>query len=245
MKRKKTSKKSVLSLMYWITLLSFVVPTVYLTVKICLSSNTSNPEIDYRARAEYVLMLIQCVLGIVVIHLPAMISKKLNFEIPKVLNFIYIGFLYCAIFLGEVKNFYYVVPHWDDILHCMSSMMTGLFGFMVVTILNHNQKVRINLSPFFVALFAFCFSLSIGAIWEIYEFCADEILGLNMQKFMLRDGTLLVGHKAIVDTMKDIMVDCFGAFLSTIIGYFSIKNKKGWIHEYISSESEDKKDNNK
>lgn len=240
--KQKASSKKMLTLVYWLTLLSFVVPTVYLSVKICLSSNTSNPDIDYHARAEYVLMLIQCVLGIIVIHLPAIISKKFNFEIPKVLNFIYIGFLYCAIFLGEVKNFYYTFPHWDDILHCMSSMMTGLFGFMVVTILNHNPKVRINLSPFFVALFAFCFSLSIGAVWEIYEFCADEFLGLNMQKFMLRDGTLLIGHDAVKDTMKDIMVDCFGAFLSTIIGYFSIKNKKGWIHEYISGDSAEKND---
>lgn len=238
-KRDITSKKF-LMMLYWFTLLSFVLPTIYLIVRIVLSENTPEDAGEYRARAEYVLMLIQCVLGIVVIHLPTIISKRFKFEIPKILYFVYLTFLYCAIFLGEVRNFYYVVPHWDDILHCISSIMTGLLGFMMVTILNHDKKVRISLSPFFLALFAFCFAVSVGAIWEIYEYFADELMDLNMQKFMLRDGTQLIGHAALSDTMIDIVVDCCGAFIATIIGYFSIKNKTGWVHEYLAGESNDK-----
>ena len=142
--------------------------------------------------------------------------------------------------MGEVRNFYYLVPQWDDILHCISSIMNGLFGFMVVTILNHDKKVRMNLSPFFLALFAFSFSVAVGAVWEIYEFSADEFLGFNMQKFMLKDGTKLLGHDAVTDTMIDIIVDCCGAFIATVIGYFSIKNKKGWVHEYLAGETEEK-----
>ena len=150
-----------------------------------------------------------------------------------ILVVLYIIFLYCAIFLGEVRKFYYVIPRWDDILHCISSLMTGLLGFLLVSILNSDEKVRINLSPIFVALFAFCFSLSIGAVWEIYEFLADHFLGFNMQKFMLEDGTVLVGHKAIVDTMMDFIVDCFGALIASTIGYVSLKIKKGWVHSLL------------
>lgn len=238
MKREITSGK-ILTMLYWFTLISFIIPTVYLIVRIIFSENTPQDAGEYRARAEYVLMLIQCALGLFVMHLPAIIERKLKFDIPNILEFIYLAFLYCAIFLGEVRNFYYLIPQWDNILHCISSIMNGLFGFMVVTILNHDKKVRMNLSPFFLALFAFCFSVSVGAIWEIYEFLADHFLGLNMQKFMLRDGMQLMGHEAITDTMIDIMVNCFGALIATIIGYFSIKNKTGWVHNYLSGEKKE------
>ena len=87
-----------------------------------------------------------------------------------------------------------------------SSMMTGFFGLMVVTILNRNKHVTMDLSPFFLCLFAFCFSVTLGSLWEIYEFTADGLFGLNMQKFMTAQGELLVGHEALRDTMKDIIV---------------------------------------
>ena len=239
MKREITSKKA-LSMLYWFTLMSFFVPTTYVIFRIIFSGNTPEDAVEYRARAEYVLMLIQCILGLIVMHLPALIERKFKFDIPNILEFIYLAFLYCAIFLGEVRNFYYLIPQRDNILHCISSIMNGLFGFIVVTILNHDKRVRMNLSPFFLALFAFCFSVAVGAVWEIYEFLADEFLGLNMQKFMLKDGTQLIGHDAVTDTMIDIIVDCCGAFIATVIGYFSIKNKKGWVHEYLAGETEEK-----
>lgn len=230
------SSKKIIYILYWVTLFSFIAPIAYLIIRIIFSHNISGIDTVYRSRADYVLMLIQCFLGIIVIHIPSMISRKFNFEIPEALYLLYIIFLYCAIFLGEVQSFYYVIPRWDDILHCISSLMNGFFGFMVVAILNHDKKVRMNLSPFFLALFAFCFSVSVGTIWEIYEFSADAILGLNMQKFMLQDGTYLIGHEALSDTMRDFVVDCIGAFIATVIGYFSIKNKKGWIHDYLASD---------
>ena len=239
MKREITSNKA-LSMLYWFTLISFFIPITYVIFRIIFAENTHEDAVEYRARAEYVLMLIQCILGLIVMHLPALIERKFKFDIPNILEFIYLAFLYCAIFLGEVRNFYYLVPQWDDILHCISSIMNGLFGFIVVTILNHDKRVRMNLSPFFLALFAFCFSVAVGAVWEIYEFLADEFLGLNMQKFMLKDGTQLIGHDAVTDTMIDIIVDCLGAFIATVIGYLSIKNKKGWVHEYLVGETEEK-----
>ena len=85
-----------------------------------------------------------------------------------------------------------------------------------------------NLSPFFVAFFAFCFALAAGAVWEIIEFTIDGVLGFNMQKFALQDGTRLVGRAALSDTMKDIIVDTCGALIAQAAGYLTImKDRAG------------------
>ena len=163
------------------------------------------------------------------VHIPSFLEKRLKFELPTVLYVLYLIFLYCAITLGEVRSFYYTIPHWDVFLHAFSSVMTGLFGYMLITIINRNDKLVVQLSPLFVAMFAFCFSVMIGAVWEVYEFTFDGLLGLNMQKFALADGTQLTGHLALADTMKDIIVDILGAMVASAVGYFSLKFDKHWL----------------
>lgn len=243
MKTKLNGRKYLgLRILYSVVLVSFIFPIIYLIVKIAINDFDAADvsDVSYRSRADYVLMLLECILGVIVIHLPQILTKKLKIEIPQPMYVLYIVFLYCAIFLGEVRSFYYTVPHWDDILHACSSMMTGTFGFMVVSILNKKTKnVMIHLSPFFVALFAFCFSLTIGALWEIYEFSFDGLLSLNMQKFLLEDGTPLVGRAALSDTMKDIIIDTFGALLASVFGYIGLKHENGWIHTYMSKETKE------
>ena len=232
-------KVDITKILYWFVLVSFIVPIVYLILKMAFFMN----ENDTKTRADYALMLVQCILGIIVINLPSLLAKKLKFDIPPALYIMYILFLYGAIFLGEVRSFYYNVPHWDDVLHFCSSMMTGMFGFMLVAILNQNKRIAVNLSPVFICIFAFSFSVMIGSVWEIYEYTFDGILGLNMQKFRLEDGTNLVGHAALRDTMKDIIVDCCGALLATVLGFISIKNRKGWTYKYIAEEQHDEQQN--
>lgn len=217
-------KLNITKLLYFAVLISFILPIAYLIVKIILMS--SAVITDPRPISDYVLMLLECILGIIVIHLPAFLEKKFSFVVPKTLYIMYIIFLYCAITLGEVRNFYYHVPHWDTILHGLSSLMSGSFGFMVVDILNKDKHTSFNLSPLFLAVFAFCFGCSIGTLWEIYEYSFDALLGLNMQKFRLEDGTVLIGHAALSDTMKDIIVDCAGALIASVIGYFNLKLEK-------------------
>ena len=80
-----------------------------------------------------------------------------------------------------------------------------------------------------MALFAFCFAVTIGVFWEIYEFTFDGVLQLNMQKFMLENGDKLVGRSALADTMKDLIVDCLGAFIVSFMGYISLKKGNGWV----------------
>ena len=130
------------------------------------------------------------------------------------------------------------LPGWDNILHGFSSLMLGFFGFMVITILNRDEHVMLHLSPMFSCVFAFCFALTIGCIWEIYEYTFDGLLGLNMQKFMLADGTLLVGHSALTDTMKDIIIDALGALTASVFGYISIKKDKKWFHTELTRDEE-------
>ena len=224
--------------LYITVTLSFIVPIVYLILRMISGSSASTSEAGYHSESDYLLMLMQCILGLITVHLPSILERKFHFVLPSLLYGFYIVFLYCAIFLGEVRSFYYLVPQWDSICHFCSSMMMGFFGLMVVTILNRDQHLAVSLSPFFVCLFAFCFSVSLGSIWEIYEFAADGLFGMNMQKFMLADGTVLVGHAALADTMKDIIVDVLGSLLASVIGFFSICKGKGWYIPTLTNEKE-------
>ena len=224
-------------LYFWVNL-SFLVPIVYLILRLIFGGGSSN-EAGYHSDSDYLLMLMQCILGLVSIHLPSILERRLRFELPGLLYGFYIVFLYCAIFLGEVRSFYYLFPRWDSILHFFSSMMTGFFGLMVVTILNRDRHVSMNLSPLFVCLFAFCFSVTIGSLWEIYEFLGDGLFGLNMQKFMTAQGELLVGHDALRDTMKDIIVDVLGALLASVIGMISIRRGTRWYIPTLTRSEEE------
>ncbi len=221
--------------LYISVIISFIIPIAYLIVMLCVG-DTDAESLGYHSRADYTLMLVQCMLGVAVIHIPSLLAKKFKFEIPTVLYILYIVFLYCAIFLGEVRSFYYRVPNWDTILHAMSSVMTGFFGLMVVYILNRSEKLVLNMSPFFVTLFAFSFSVTIGTLWEIYEFAFDGLLGLNMQRIHTETGEYLIGRAALSDTMKDIIVDTLGALVASVIGYFSIKHEKKWFIPALTSE---------
>lgn len=225
-KKKKTDWNKVLT---GFVLASLVISVIFVVIMIVISPNKSINNEFVRTKSDYILMLIQCLLGVVAIFLPSILEKRLKFAIPSSMEILYVIFLYCAIFLGEVRNFYYQVPHWDTILHTFSGAMLGALGFSVVSLMNKNKKWHLNLSPAFVAFFAFCFAVTLGVVWEIYEFTFDGLLGLNMQKFALKDGTLLMGRNAVMDTMKDLIVDAIGGFAIAMIGFISLKYKKGWL----------------
>ena len=105
--------------------------------------------------------------------------------------------------------------------------MLGALGFILVDWLNKDEHVKLSMSPVFVSIFAFSFALAVGALWEIYEFSFDTLLGLNMQKFKDEDGTLLIGAAALRDTMGDLIIDAIAAAAVTVIGTVTnIKRKK-------------------
>ena len=205
-----------------ILFVSLILCAVYAFVRIFTAPEV--PSNGYmHGQSDYVLMFIQCLLGLVVLSLPSILQRKLHMTIPNFIYIMYYIFLYCAIILGEVMNFYYVIPHWDIILHFFSGAMLGALGFILVSQLNDSEKIRVSLSPAFIALFAFCFALSCGAVWEVYEFVFDGVLGLNMQKFITASGETLTGHLALRDTMTDLIVDAAAAALIACIGYARLK----------------------
>lgn len=227
---KREKIKDVISL---IVLLSFSIPVVYLIFKIITIDHGYIDPLTGRGRSDYVLMLIQCLLGILALTIPNMFFKKRKIEIPTNMYILYMIFLYCAITLGELRNFYYRIPNWDTILHTFSGGMIGALGFSFVSLFNKTENLHLKLTPFFVALFAFMFSVTLGVVWEVYEFAFDGLLGLNMQKFMNESGMPLVGRFALADTMEDLIVDIWGAFIMSTIGYISLKYKKGWIENLL------------
>ena len=232
-KVKPEKEKRYAKIVFWIVFLSFAISVVYLIFRFFTLEPGINTAEDGRMRSDYMLMVLQCLVGMSIINLPGFLNRRFKLDIPTALQVFFMIFLFCAIYLGEVRSFYYHVPHWDDILHGSSAVMTGLLGFMLIVLLNKSHKAKLHLSPLFMALFAFCFAVTVGAMWEIYEFTLDVTLGMNMQKVMLKNGELLSGHRAVADTMKDIIVDTCGALVTSVVGYFSVKHRKGWVHRYI------------
>ncbi len=180
-------------------------------------------------KSNYALMIVQCLLGIGVMFLPSAFERKLRIAIPGFMYLLFVVFLYAAIYLGEVHSFYYRIPHWDLILHGFSGLMLGALSFSVITLLNDAERIRCSLSPAFVAVFAFSFAVAMGVVWEFYEFAVDGLLGLNMQKFAMENGTAYHGRDALLNTMNDLIVDALGAFIMSIVGYVSVKYRKGWV----------------
>ncbi len=184
-----------------------------------------------RVKSDYVLMLLQCAVGLLAMGLPLLLRRRWRLVIPSRMMILYAVFLYASIYLGEVRNFYYRIPHWDNVLHGFSGLMLGALAFSVVHFLNSNDRVPLSLSPAFVAVFTFCFAVTVGVVWEAYEFAADGLLGTNMQKFGPFDGAAFSGRDALRDTMVDLLLDALGGLVMALVGYVSLKFQKGWVEK--------------
>lgn len=122
-----------------------------------------------------------CILALLLFTIPAIISEKFKISIPSLLETIIYIFIFSATILGEINNFYGIIPFWDTILHTLNGFLCAGIGFSLIDLLNQNSK-RMSLSPIYVVIVAFCFSMTIGILWEFYEFTADNIFRTDMQK---------------------------------------------------------------
>lgn len=175
---------------------------------------------------NYIIML-ECLVGVVLVIAPGLIDKRLKLELPSLLYIVYFIFIFAAIFLGSGLGFYSRVPRWDDILHSLSGALLAVLGFAIVMIYNKKSKnITGTISAGFMAVFAFSFALAIGAVWEIYEYTGDGLLGMSMQRFLAEDGSGLVGRAALYDTMKDIIVDTLSALITSVIGGILISKRR-------------------
>lgn len=123
-----------------------------------------------------------CLLTLLHLVGPSIAQITLRVELPSTLEIIILLFVYAAEILGEIRQFYEVFPHRDTILHTLNGFLAAAIGFSLVELLNRNQKLVFQLSPFFTALVALCFSMTVGIVWEFFEFMMDMVFGLDMQK---------------------------------------------------------------
>ena len=123
-----------------------------------------------------------CILTLILFTIPTIIDKKLNIALPNALESIILLFIFSAEILGEVQNFYGIFKGWDSILHTINGFLCAAIGFSLIDILNRSEKFHTKMTPAFVALVAFCFSMTIGVLWEFFEFGMDVTFKTDMQK---------------------------------------------------------------
>lgn len=123
-----------------------------------------------------------CFLTLILFTLPTIASKTFKVKLPTTLEIIVYLFIFAAEILGEIQNFYGIFRHWDTMLHTLNGFLSAAVGFSLIDILNRTERFHIKMTPIFVSLVAFCFSMTIGILWEFGEFAADRYLNLDMQK---------------------------------------------------------------
>lgn len=171
-----------------------------------------------------------CLLSLILLFAPLFIQNKFEITLPNDLEIAIYLFIFSAEILGEIDNFFGIIPYWDIILHTINGFLATAVGFSLVDLLNKNSK-NINLSPFYLCLVAFCFSMTIGVLWEFFEYGCDKFLNVDMQKDTVIQKISSVAlnpdgeNKAVVvdDIGKTIIYDTNGDVLQVIDnGYLDI-----------------------
>ncbi|MEE0913618.1 MAG: hypothetical protein U0L76_03420 [Ruminococcus sp.] len=196
-----------------------------------------------------------CALSFLLLMIPSFIENQMKIDLPNVMEVIMILFVFSANIMGEMAAFYEKIPIWDTLLHTMNGFICAGVGFGLIDILNSNDKIKMNLSPIFVCLFSFCFSMTVGTVWEFFEFGMDMFFGKDMQKDtvvnyinsyllsgesnqMIRikeiTDTVVNGESlgingyldiGLIDTMKDMLVNFVGAVVFNFAGFFYLKHR--------------------
>lgn len=126
--------------------------------------------------------LFLCVLTLGLFCVPIFIDRKLGIDLPPALETIIYCFIFAAEILGEINSYYTKIPYWDTMLHTLNGFLMAAIGFALVDIFNRSERFTVKLSPLFLAIVAFCFSMTVGVLWEFFEFAADTYLNTDMQK---------------------------------------------------------------
>ncbi len=194
-----------------------------------------------------------CILTLLLFMIPSFIEKKIKIDVPDTLETIVLLFIFAAEILGEIREYYITFPYWDTMLHTLNGFLCAAIGVSMIDILNRSEKFSIKLSPTFVALVAFCFSMTIGVLWEFFEFGMDTFFLTDMQKdryistissvmlnpdgsnvavvlpveSVIVNGVEWPGYIDIglIDTMKDLLVNFIGAIVFSLIGGLYVKGR--------------------
>jgi hypothetical protein len=196
-----------------------------------------------------------CILTLVLLMIPSFVEKRIKIDVPDVLEIIILLFIFAAQILGELQEYYLTFRYWDTMLHVVNGFLCAAIGLALIDILNNSPRFSISLSPVYVALTAFAFSMTVGVIWEFFEFGMDQIFHTDMQKdtiiqsissvvlnpegrnvaVTLHIDNIVVNGETwnyggyidigLIDTMTDLLVNFIGAVVFSVIGYFYIKSK--------------------
>lgn len=149
-----------------------------------------------------------CLLTLMLFAVPSLIETHTRIDIPAALENAILFFIFAAQILGEMRSYYIAYPFWDTMLHTINGFLAAAIGFSLVDILNQSEKFSLKMSPFFVAVVAFCFSMTIGVVWEFFEYFMDLFFGTDMQKdtivYTIRSVMLDPTHSQKVVTLKNI-----------------------------------------
>ena len=140
-----------------------------------------------------------CVMTLFLFMVPSMLERKLDIALPNTLEIIILLFIYAAEIMGEIGAYYVTFPYWDTVLHTLNGFLCAAIGFSLLDILNRHNSTRFHLSPLYLAIVAFCFSMTVGVIWEFFECTMDQLFFLDMQK------------DTVVQSIGSIMLDPTGA----------------------------------
>lgn len=146
-----------------------------------------------------------CALTLVLLIMPSLVQITFKVELPTTLEIIILIFIFAAEILGEISEFYLVFPFWDSVLHTLNGFLAAAIGFSMVDLLNRSEKIMFNLSPLFMAIVAFCFSMTMGVVWEFFEFMMDQVIGYDMQK------------DTIIHTIRSVTLDPAGRNVPYVI----------------------------
>lgn len=167
-----------------------------------------------------------CILTLFLLVIPSIVQLTFKVELPTVLEIIILVFIFSAEILGEIQEFYLIFPFWDTVLHTLNGFLAAAIGFSMVDLLNRSKRVTFELSPLFTAIVALSFSMTIGVIWEFFEFGMDQILGYDMQKdtviHTIRSVTLDPQGKNIPFVINDIQNIAVNGSALNLDGYLDI-----------------------
>ena len=189
---------------------------------------------DSKKIRRLIFSIVQLLLMMGIIILPDHLKDKLGLKIPIMLETSLTIFAFCGFVLGDVFDFYKKIPVWDSILHAFSGIILAYVGFVLIDYFVKRDSINLSMGHMYICVSVVLFSLALGAIWEIGEYLVDDIFGTNNQQYMKSTrGTLygkedepLLGHEALNDTMKDLMLDLAGASIVGVVEYLKEDRRK-------------------
>jgi hypothetical protein len=209
---------------------------------------------------------ILAVITLIVFIFPVFLKKKI--EIPDIIESMLLIAIYASVILGEIKLYYVIIPHWDSIVHILDGFILAAIGYSLINFINKGHKLSMILSPAFTVLYIICFAVTMGVIWELFEYFGDSVFGKDMQKdvyinqinsILLNQDNMNIPAKisidsvvingkewqsyvdiGLIDTMKDMLLNLVGAVFFAVYSYFRIKRSGANVLEDLLLEKNEK-----